>query len=253
MRFELPKMTDGMNELESYLIEHGMSGDVDSTRLLRDTAYERLRDAIRFSELPGGELLSEVRLSKILGISRTPIREALQQLAQEGLIEIIPGRAVIVPQLTLQDIRDVVHVRALLEPELARMVARAAALEAVETLQGVCSAMDAAATRDDRVAWSRADTRFHETLCDSCANQLLAKTVRQLVNRTHRVATSSKTTQARLIACTREHQAVVGAIAASDPEAAHRTMAEHIRLMQGNLLNEFGWQDAPSTVSEEAM
>src|SRR6266851_4659099 len=90
---------------------------------LRDTAYERLKDAVRHQELQPGQALSETYLSKILGISRTPIREAIQQLVAEGLLETIPGRAVTVAAPSAQAVLNVIHIRSLLEPEVARLLA----------------------------------------------------------------------------------------------------------------------------------
>lgn len=103
-----------MEKLEKYLLEMDKVDEADS-RLLRQIAYERLQDAIRHADLQPGEPLSETRISKALGISRTPVREALQQLAQEGLVQIIPGRAVTVAAPSMQEVLDAVHVRQLLE------------------------------------------------------------------------------------------------------------------------------------------
>ena len=96
----------------------------DSSVLLRDIAYERIKDAIRLSRLQPGQPLSETRLSRELGISRTPVREALQLLAQEGLVQVIPGRAVSVAAPSVQEVMDAIHVRLLLEPEVTRLAAK---------------------------------------------------------------------------------------------------------------------------------
>ena len=96
----------------------------DSSVLLRDIAYERIKDAIRLSRLQPGQPLSETRLSRELGISRTPVREALQLLAQEGLVQVIPGRAVTVAAPSVQEVMDAIHVRLLLEPEVTRLAAK---------------------------------------------------------------------------------------------------------------------------------
>ena len=84
-----------MDKLEQYLAEMGQITESDS-RLLRQIAYERLHEAIKHAQLEPGEPLSETRISKALGISRTPVREALQQLVREGLLQVIPGRAITV-------------------------------------------------------------------------------------------------------------------------------------------------------------
>ena len=93
--------------------------------LLRDIAYQRIKDAIRTAELRPGQPLTETGLSKMLGISRTPVREALRALAQEGLVQIIPGRAVTVAAPSFNEVMDAIHVRYLLEPEVTRLATKA--------------------------------------------------------------------------------------------------------------------------------
>jgi DNA-binding GntR family transcriptional regulator len=105
-----------MDELEHYLINHQENYESNDSRLLREVAYERLKDAVRHANLQPGEPLSENRISKILGISRTPVREALQILAQEGLVEIVPGRGITVASRSIRQILDVLHIRHSLQP-----------------------------------------------------------------------------------------------------------------------------------------
>jgi GntR family transcriptional regulator, rspAB operon transcriptional repressor len=230
-----------VNALERHLIKQANSFEADSSRLLREIAYERLRDAIRCADLRPGEHLSEVRLSRILGISRTPVREAVQQLAQEGLIEIIPGRAIIVPHLTVKEVRDLVQMRSLLEPEVARLAAQSATRQQVDVLLTACKRMRKAAENEDRLAWSKADEKFHDTLTLACPNAVLGKTAHQLFGRLHHLATGGRTSHARLLACTEEHLKVVDAVAAADGAAAAAAMAFHMTEMQKNLMQELGW------------
>jgi len=200
--------------------------------LLRDIAYERLKDAIRDGRLQPGEPLSETRLSEELQISRTPVREALQRLAQEGLVQIQPNRAVMVASLSMQEVLNILHVRSILEPEIARLVAESVTPQTVEALRSCVSTMESAARRGDRPAWSKADTVFHETLAEVCPNSLLGQLGLQMRNRMQFLATDSQTTPARLNACTEEHQAIVEAIASGDPEAAQRAMQDHLQKLR---------------------
>jgi len=197
-------------------------------RRLRDTAYERLKDAIRHQELQPGQPLSETYLSEILGISRTPVREALQQLTQEGLLQVIPGRAVTVAAPSIQGVLNLIHVRSLLEPEVARLVAESPAPEVVDSLRNTLAKMQQAAEQGDRAAWSRADAEWHETLAQACPNTLLAELSLQMRNRTHGLSVDSQTTQARILDCTAEHRQVVDAIAGQEPQVAEQAMRGHI-------------------------
>jgi len=223
-----------MEKLEKYLLEMDKGDEADS-RLLRQIAYERLQDAIRHADLQPGEPLSETRISKALGISRTPVREALQQLAQEGLVQIIPGRAVTVAAPSMQEVLDAVHVRQLLEPELVRLAAEMLPADVMETLRAVIPEMEQAAETGDRAAWSKADSLFHETLSNHCPNRLLGQLVLQARNRVHQSTIDERTSAARLLERTEEHRQVVQAILARDGPTAERLMREHIEQLRQSI------------------
>jgi DNA-binding GntR family transcriptional regulator len=209
----------------------------------RELAYERIKDAIRHSALEPGEPLTETRLSKLLGISRTPVREALQQLVQEGLAEATPGHAVTVATRTVQDVLDVVHIRSLLEPEQVRLATEVVSVKQVEVLESTMQEMERAAQKNDLAAWSKADAVFHDVLKEACPNKLLAETVVQLKNRVHHMANLDTQINAdRLLACTKEHRTVVSAVKAKDPKAAKAAMEDHIAALTNSLLKRISYR-----------
>ena len=164
-----------MDRLEEYLKDRRSQVADDTVRLRRQLAYDLLKDALQHAELEPGLPLSETRLSKVIGISRTPVREALRQLAQEGLVEVIPGRAVTVASRTMRDVLNVVHLRLLLEPELVRLVADSISANQMAELQVVLKQMEEAVAGNDHAAWSQADTVFHRILSEACPNDLPPK------------------------------------------------------------------------------
>jgi len=200
----------------------------DPPRLLSEVAYERIKEAIRNAELEPGQPLSETKLSKLLGISRTPVREAIQQLAQEGLVQIIPGRAVTVASLSVHEVMNVVHVRSILEPEVVRLATASISPEDLEDLWSVIHTMEEAVENDDRMTWAKVDSRFHEILSASCPNKLLGDMTIQVRNRISFLSSDNQTNQKRMLACTQEHRQVVEAIAAGDAELAEHFMRDHL-------------------------
>ncbi|HSN77623.1 MAG TPA: GntR family transcriptional regulator [Anaerolineae bacterium] len=207
----------------------------DSSVLLSDMAYANIKEAIRLARLQPGQALSETRLSRQLGISRTPVREALQMLAQEGLVQIIPGRAVTVASPSVQDVMDAIHVRLLLEPEVVRLAAKHITPTQLETLQGAQAGLEQAIAHNDRAAWSRADNTYHETISAACPNQLLGELAVQYRNRVSYLSIDAQGNFERLTACTREHRQIVEAIASHDHEAAAQTMRDHIELFRESI------------------
>lgn len=213
----------------------------DLTR--REFAYTRIKDAIRNSQLKPGEPLTETRLSKLLGISRTPVREALQQLVQEGLAESVPGHAVTVANRTIQDLLDVLHIRSLLEPEQARLVAEAITDEQLDALETVTEELVRTAQRHDLLNWVVEDAAYHEILKEACPNRLLSETVIQLKTRVHHMANiDTHTDPARLKACTEEHRAVVEALKTRDGNLAREAMEAHIDALTNSLLRRISYR-----------
>lgn len=232
-----------MDNLEQYLSKQNHQSDTPPSRLLREMAYERLKDAFQHADLQPGQPLSETQLSKLLGISRTPIREALQQLAQEGLVNIIPGRAVTIASRSVQEVLNAVHVRWLLEPEMARLTAESATPHQIEALQETWRDMETAIEHNDSAAWSKANTRYHQVMSNACPNALLGELILQMCNRVHYLANiDSQTNPTRLAACTAEHRQIVEAIAAKNPSAAEQAMRDHIIALRESLFNRLNYR-----------
>ena len=234
-------MEETTERLAAYFGSQRVDAPAGATR--REIAYLRIRRAIREGELSAGEPLKETVLSDLLGISRTPVREALQLLVQEGLAEGDNNRPIVVSTITIQDVLDVVHIRTLIEPELTRLAAEHITPKQLAALEAAMSAMEAAAERDDLVAWTEADTRFHGIVREACPNQLLGETVVALRNRVHSMANVDTQTNAeRLHACTREHRDVVTAIHAKDADAARRAVRAHLDALIDSLLRRIAYR-----------
>ena len=215
-------------EANNHTKQNGKQKNGFEKPLLRQVAYQRLKEAIQVGDLKPGEPLFELRLSEQLQISRTPVREALQQLVIEGLVKNMPNRAMTVASLSMQEVLNVLHIRLLIDPEIARLVADSATKETIDTLRQAVDGLHVAAQNEDRTAWSKADNIYHETLCTACPNALLGDLGLQMRNRMHLVATDAQTTASRLQVCTDEHRDIFNAIAQRDPSAAKEAMQGHI-------------------------
>lgn len=233
-------MADGMDKLEKYLLEQQGGVSQDNSRLLREVAYERLQDAILRAGLASGDPLSETRISKALGISRTPVREALQQLAQDGLLQIIPGRAITVAAPSMNEVFDALHVRELLETEVVRMAAESMPDHEREILQQLTEKMEEAAKAGQRREWSNFDIQWHEILCNSCPNHLLGQLTIQARNRLYNRGADEHVTDQFLLHGTLEHKEIVEAIMNRDGERARQLMLDHLRNVRENMFKRLG-------------
>ncbi|MBI4277638.1 MAG: GntR family transcriptional regulator, partial [Armatimonadetes bacterium] len=142
--------------------------------------YRQLKDSIVTSHLLPGTILREVELSERLGVSRTPLREALRMLKAEGLVELAPHRGAQVAQVSRQDLIDAYEVREWLEPPAAAKAARLVNDDALAAIQAAMEKMPVQPlTHEDAVRAEQADLGFHDLILQSTGNRLVRDLVRQ--------------------------------------------------------------------------
>ncbi|WP_207540391.1 GntR family transcriptional regulator [Sabulicella rubraurantiaca] len=208
---------------------------------LADEAYGRIREAIVEGRYAAGDPLFENRLSAELGMSRTPIREALQVLARDGLLEVVPARGYFVPRRSLDDLRELFELREALDGAAARACALRAQPDEVEALRALCDRYDAA---PDWTEWARTGTEFHAAIARTARNTRLAEALDRLklqIMLTRRA--ELRGVEGRHREAAREHRAILAAISAADPDAAEREARLHVRLsQQASLRQAEGWR-----------
>ena len=149
-------------------------GLIVQSERLRDQIYKLIRDDLRLGVLAPGERLVEVTLAKKLGVSRTPVREALFQLASDGLL-VESNRGYMLPVHTTEEIRDRLEIRKLLEPEILRRACREADGKQIKTLMKALEEEKKYINADDASKFIGANANFRLVLLSTCKNTLLAK------------------------------------------------------------------------------
>jgi len=219
-----------------FFIHENITKYRNNSQLLRDVAYFCLRDAILSLDVTSGDVLSEVKLSDALGISRTPTRAAIQQLVHEGLLDSIPGRAIVIASRSIEQALEALHVRELLEPDVCRLAALHMSNEQNAALESFMQQLEAAASSGNRAVWTLVDVEWHEAISAACPNRLLAQMTLQAKVYMHKQGVSSKISDEYLKRGTREHREVVDAIIEHDGERAAERMFEHLRSAKQHLL-----------------
>ncbi len=202
--------------------------DTEDTGLLSDRIRNALTDAISSGELAPGTTLDEQQLADRYGASRTPVREALRQLATSGMVEVRPRRGVIVRHVTADEVMDMFETMAELEAVCVRLATyRITPLERSRLLR-IHEASQAAVEQDDVDAYDALNRDFHEAIYRAAHNDFLADqaiAVRTRLNAFRRM----QLRQARRLASSRaEHDAVMQAIAEGNGEEAGRRMRAHM-------------------------
>lgn len=197
-------------------------------RPTRERVLDKLREAILSGRFHPGQRLVERELVELLGVSRTPIREALRKLELEGLVTTIPYKGPVVTRPTLEDARNLYEVRAALEGQAAALLAARATPEDVAQLEDRVGAAEVAVEAGDLRAVLAANNAFHDELAHRCGNPLLENLVANLRNRIILLRVESLSLPGRPPRSVAEHREMVERIRARDPEGARRCMEAHI-------------------------
>lgn len=198
---------------------------LDDQQQLTDRVLAALREAITNGRLPAGARIKQEHVAAELGVSRTPVREALHLLEQEGLVRLVPRRGALVQGFTGADVRELYELRELLEPAAAALAtARASDGERAEVER-------LARLTERRRGGFEANRDFHRALCAPCGNGLVLRTLDSVW--THRAAHGLFTYQARPAGAVErmaaEHAEIARAFAAADGARVHALVHDHVR------------------------
>ncbi|HUG78691.1 MAG TPA: GntR family transcriptional regulator [Burkholderiales bacterium] len=195
---------------------------------LVDAAYAGIRRRILDNRWAPGHQALEQALALELGMSRTPVREALIRLANEGLVEVVPRHGMRVLPVSPSDMQEIYEILTSLEAMAAELVARRAPAAAeLAPLEKASRDMDKALKKDDLDAWAEADERYHRHLVELCGNRKLAAIVYNYWDRAHRARMFTLRLRPKPVDSTREHLAVVEAIRRGDAVAARELHRAH--------------------------
>jgi DNA-binding GntR family transcriptional regulator len=207
---------------------------------LVDIAYEQIRRRILDNLWPPGHRALEQEVALALGMSRTPVREAMVRLQNDGLVEVVPRHGMRVLAVSPSDMREIYEILTALECMAAEIVARRKPSdEALQPLIVATADMDQALAKDDLDAWAAADERFHASLVDLCGNRQLAATVWNYWDRAHRARMFSLRLRPKPVDSTREHMALVERLRAGDAVGAAEVNRQHRERASRELLKIF--------------
>lgn len=215
----------------------GVSAGARPRASLVEVAYRRLKDEIMNNRLPPGFQILETELAARLEMSRTPVREAVIRLCNEGLMEIRQRRGVRVLPISPEDMQEIYELLAILEPAAAAGLVRAGLSDAqLVTFEQAVDAMATALDDNDRDAWAAADDRFHRLHLDYLLNRRLARTIGQLLDQAHRVRMFTLHLRRLPVCSTADHRQMVAALRSGDAEHVSRLYREHRERAVGELI-----------------
>jgi DNA-binding GntR family transcriptional regulator len=197
---------------------------------LVDDAYRKLKGAIRENEFPPGYQGSEQEIASRLGMSRTPVHEAVIRLQEEGLVRVLPRRGVVVCAISADDMREIYGVIIALEAAAAELLAERPSPERLATtreLEAANKAMEVALRNDDLAGWAKADESFHRLLIEHSGNQRLLRMYHTVMDQSHRARMITLRIRPRPERSVKEHRSIVDAIKRGNASDARNYAKEH--------------------------
>jgi DNA-binding GntR family transcriptional regulator len=209
-------------------------------RKVTDWVYEELKSAIVDLRLAPGDPLREATLADQLGVSKTPIREALTRLEQEGLVETTSFKGAVVTGYSRQDLLEIYELRELLENAAARTAAESMADADRDRLDRICRESRKLKKNHDAAGLAALISAFDDVLFEQVRNSRIRALIENLRAHLTRIGHLTAEIPGRIEASVDEHEKIVQAIAARDPEQAEQQMREHIRSVRDDQLRALG-------------
>jgi DNA-binding GntR family transcriptional regulator len=201
---------------------------IEAHRSYREGVVEVLRAALVAGQMKPGRLYSAPTLAVQLGVSATPVREAMSELAAQGLVEVVRNRGFRVRELSDIELDEITQLRLLIEVPTMVDIARSCEAEAIEAIRPLARAIERAARRSDLIAYVEADRRFHLALLSLAGNRQLVEIVDQLRAKARLHGIDGLAAHGLLIRSADEHGAILDRLVANDVEGTERLMRRHL-------------------------
>jgi len=214
---------------------------VPARQSLRDEVQHALRAAIVSGRMSPGVVYSAPGLAAQFGVSATPVREAMLDLAGEGLVEVVRNKGFRVTELSAHDLDEITQLRALIEVPTIGQIARSAAPDVIENLRSLALEIEQAAERADLANYLDTDRRFHLALLGLSGNGRLVDVVGRLRSQTRLYGLPELAASGALVVSGREHVELIDLLVQRDARGAERLMRRHIRHIRG------AWAGLPET------
>lgn len=201
--------------------------------------FSYIEDGILSGKYKSGEQLTELGLTKEIGVSRTPIRSALHRLSEEGLVELTPNRRVVVLGVTKEDVIDTYKIRMRLDGLASRLCAELIDKEKISELREVVELSEFYISKNNPEKIKELDTEFHHIIYEATGNRMLAKILGDLHKKIKVYRKASLSVSARPEKSVKEHREILEAIERGDGDEAERLTSLHIENAMRNILLSF--------------
>lgn len=210
---------------------------IQNHKLLSQRVYTILKTAIIQGDLAAGAKLTEAKISTQLGVSKTPVREALRQLAEEEFVKITPHQGVVVNEILTEDIEEFLQIRMALEGMAANLTAKRISKKEIKKLEKYNEQMYKFAIEKDFTAFAKENDKFHNLLLHASGNKRLMRIVGNFTDIARRFWLKSLSKPEKLKSSLEEHSNILTALKKKDSEQAERLVRIHLNNALRMILN----------------
>ena len=196
---------------------------------LRGRVFQSIREDILSGRYEQNTELKEAAIGAELGVSRTPVREALRQLELEGLVTIIPNRGAYVNMITAKDVQDIYVIRSMLEGLCARWATQSITAEQLDSMEETLCLSEYHTSKKNYEKLYELDSLFHEQLYEAGGSRILNHILSDFHDYVKMVRKATSSTSSRSVTSTEEHRAIFEAIKEKDPDKAEALAKEHVK------------------------
>lgn len=213
-----------------------VGSDESPSSTMVDEVYSSLLSAIVEARLGAGTQLSQNKLASRMGVSRTPVREALLRLERDGLVQRMPESGFAVASITAAEVNEACDLLHVLDTYVYTRAAEALSREELEGLLALASSLVDSAESGDAEAWREADQRYHALVMQAAQNRFVAQFLEQTRRRVQRFWLQTPHFDGRLRTCSQDHVALAHAMLAADEQVVSQTVQAHIARLRASVL-----------------
>ena len=202
---------------------------IHNYELLSQKAYRILKEAIVRGEIKPNTKLTLNEIAQYMGISKTPIREAIYRLASEGFIKLIPNKRIIINEISIDDYQEILQIRAVLEGLIAEVSAKKISEKEIITMMGIINNMEISVEKDDRLDYNELDIKFHNFLLNIAGNNKLEEVYNRLILQDHKFRIRTLKLAYRMNKSLEEHKKIASKIKERNFIAANKAAQAHIK------------------------
>ncbi len=212
---------------------------VEQPAQLAELAYKSLHRSILSGRLKVGSLHNEMKLARELGISRTPVREALLELASQGLVEILPRKGIRIKLFSEQDVHEVFQVREIIEVGIVESVVKHRCAGQLSELRAVLQKQQYEADKGDAAEFLTVDRLFHSTMCKLTGNSRLSVILENLRDLIHVMGAEALLREGRFQEVVAEHREIFTCLEDSDTDGARNAVSLHLARSKDAVLEQY--------------